>query len=197
MEPRSFNLKARLREARKNIVPPITSAELGRRLLPANLPGFKPAQASMLELGYRYATWSEVEALAGVLNVDPYWLASRPRPAAAVPRAPDVVWHAESQAIKPKVAVVATPAPVVSRPVVAAPVAPPAPPAALPDLAPTDIPVFVAGGEVEFRRRMVEELARTLVKLGDTRLKPFEWRSWREYEKRIRAAAVGLVALPD
>jgi hypothetical protein len=36
---------------------------------------------------------------------------------------------------------------------------------------------------------MVEELARTLVKLGDTHLKPFEWRSWREHEKRIRAAA--------
>ena len=67
MEPRSFNLKARLREARKNIVPPITSAELGRRLLPANLPGFKPAQASMLELGYRYATWSGLHAIRRAL----------------------------------------------------------------------------------------------------------------------------------
>ena len=77
------------------------------------------------------------------------------------------------------------------------PVTPPPPPAAPPDLAPAEIPVLVPGGDVEFRRQMVEELARTLVKLGDTRLKPFEWRSWREHEKKIRAAAVGLVALPE
>jgi hypothetical protein len=44
---------------------------------------------------------------------------------------------------------------------------------------------------------MTEELARTLAKLGDTRLKPFEWRSWREHEKKIRAAAGGLMTLPD
>ncbi len=196
MEPRSFNLKARLRAARKNLVPPITSAELGRRLVPTNLLGFKPAQASMIELGYRYATWSEVEALARVLNVDPYWLASRPRPAPAVPRAPDVVWRAEAPAIK-RLAPATTPAPVVPRPVVAVAVMPPTAPVAPPDLAPTDIPVLKAGGEVEFRRAMIDELARTLAKLGVTRLKPFEWRFWRGHEKRIRAAAVGLVALPD
>jgi hypothetical protein len=145
---------------------------------------------------YRYATWSEVEALAQVLNVDPYWLANKERPAPSVPRARDVVWHAEVQAIKPKVVPVATPAPVPFRPV-PPPVTPPQPPAAPPDLAPAQIPVFVPGGEVEFRRQMAEELARTLVKLGDTRLKPFEWRSWREHEKKIRAAAVGRVALPE
>ncbi len=200
MEQRSFNLKARLREARKNLVPAISAAELGRKLVPANLPDFKSAHASMLELGYRYATWSEVEALAQVLNVDPYWLANKERPAPSVPRARDVVWHAEVQAIKPKVVPVATPAsvptPALARPA-ATPITPPAPPAAPPDLTPAEVPVLVLGGEIEFRRKMVEELARTLVKLGDTRLKPFEWRSWREHEKKIRAAAVGLVALPE
>ena len=60
MEPRSFNLKARLKEARKNLVPAVSAAELGRKLIPADLPGFKPAQVSLLELGYRYATWPEV-----------------------------------------------------------------------------------------------------------------------------------------
>jgi hypothetical protein len=189
MEPRTFNLRTRLKEARKNIVPAISAVDLGRRLIPANLPGFKPAQVSMMELGYRYATWSEVEALARVLNVDPYWLANKPRPAASVPRATDF-WQEE---VKP--AVRSLPVPVEARPVVAAPIKTPAPmaPPAPPDLAPADIPVLVPGAEAEYRRQMVDELARTLVKLGDTRLKPFEWRSWREHEKRLRAAADWLV----
>ena len=67
MEQRSFNLKARLREARKNLVPAISAAHLGRKLLPAKLPGFQPAQASMLELGYRYATWSGLHAIRRAL----------------------------------------------------------------------------------------------------------------------------------
>jgi transposase-like protein len=78
--------------------------------------------------------------------------------------------------------------------------APPPPAAAIPpppDLAPAEIPVLVAGAEIEFRHQLAAELARTLVKLGDTKLKPFEWRSWREHEKKIRAAAVGQVSLPD
>ncbi len=189
-----LNLKARLKEARKNLVPAISSSELGRRLISFNLPGFKPAQVSSLELGYRYATWSEVEALARVLNVDAYWLANKPRPAASVRRATDF-WQEE---VKP--AVKLKPVPVEARTVVA-PVAPRTvevlvttpTPATPPDLAPTEIPVLVPGGETEYRRQMVEELARTLVKLGDTHLKPFEWRSWREHEKRIRAAADWLV----
>ena len=115
MEQRSFNLKARLREARKNLVPATP--------------------------------------------------ASVPTPALARPAAP--------------------------------PVTPPSPPAAPSDLAPAEIPVLVPGGEIEFRRKMVDALAQTLAKLGDTRLKPFEWRSWREHEKKIRVAAVGLVALPE
>jgi hypothetical protein len=197
MEPRSFNLKARLKEARKNLVPAVSAAELGRKLIPADLPGFKPAQVSLLELGYRYATWPEVEAFARALGVDPYWLADRPRPAPAVPRAPDVIWRSAAPAAKPKAGPAASPVPVAPRPVAAAPVAPSPPPAAPPDLAPETIPLLVPGAEVEFRRQMVAELTRTLAKLGDTRLKPFEWRSWREHEKRIRAAAVGLVTLPD
>lgn len=36
-----------------------------------------------------------------------------------------------------------------------------------------------------------------LLKLHDDRLKPFEWRSWRNYAKRIRAAAAGRVVLPE
>jgi hypothetical protein len=186
MEQRSFNLKARLKEARKNLVPAISSTELGRRLISFNLPGLKAAQVSSLELGYRYATWSEVEALARVLNVDAYWLANKPRPAASVPRATDFWQEEVKPVVKPK------PVPVEARPVIAAPVKTPTP-ATPPDLAPTEIPVMVPGGEAEYRRAMVEELARTLVKLGDTHLKPFEWRSWREHEKRIRAAADWLV----
>ena len=57
--------------------------------------------------------------------------------------------------------------------------------------------MLVPGEEVQFRRQMSEELERTLVKLGDTKLTPFEWRSWREFEKRLRAAAVGRVVLRD
>lgn len=196
MQSRSYILKARLAEARKHLVPPVSATELGRRVMQAGLPGFKPAHVSSLELGYRYATWTEVEALAKVLNVDPYWLASRPRPAPAVPRAPEVVAPAAPKpALKPRPASALPPA--IPRPVVALPAPPPAPPAAPPDLAPAEIPVLVPGAEVEFRRQMMAELAHTLEKLGDVKLKPFEWRSWREHEKRIRAAAVGLVNLPD
>ncbi len=196
MQSRSYILKARLAEARKQLVPPVSAAELGRRLMQAALPGFKAAHVSSLELGYRYATWTEVEALAKALNVDPYWLASRPRPAPAVPRAPEVVAKAAPKpVVKPRPVTSLPPVPV--RPVVAPPAPAPGPPAAPPDLAPAEIPVLVPGAEVEFRRQMVAELARTLEKLGDFKLKPFEWRSWREHEKRIRAAAVGLVNLPD
>ena len=161
----------------------------------SGLPGFKPAHVSSLELGYRYATWTEVEALAKVLNVDPYWLASRPRPAPAVPRAPEVVTKVAPKPVaKSRPALVLLPAP---RPVAAVPAPPPVAPATPPDLAPAEIPVLVPGAEAEFRRQMMNELALTLEKLGDVKLKPFEWRSWREHEKRIRAAAVGLVNLPD
>jgi hypothetical protein len=44
---------------------------------------------------------------------------------------------------------------------------------------------------------MTEALARTLAKLGDPRLKPFEWHSWRKHDRMIRAGAVSLMALPD
>jgi hypothetical protein len=108
-----------------------------------------------------------------------------------------VVWQAEAKAaVKPKPVPVEARPTVASRPAATAPVksTPPLPtPTAPPDLAPSEIPVLVPGGEAEYRRAMAEELARTLVKLGDTRLKPFEWRSWREHEKRIRAAADWLV----
>ena len=82
---------------------------------------------------------------------------------------------------------------------VAVPAAPPPPPApsAPPDLAPTNLPVLVSSGETEFRRQLQAELERTALKLHDDKLKPFEWRSWREYEKRIRAAAAGWVVLPE
>jgi hypothetical protein len=200
MELRSFNLKLRLKPARQNLAPAISAAELGRRLLSAKLPGFMPAQVSSLELGYRYATWSEVEALASALNVDPYWLANRQRPAPAVPRVPDVIWQvAAATPTKPApvpAPVAPKPAPTVPAPTTALPTPSPAP-AMPPDLAPADLPTFRPGAEVEFRRQMTEELARTLAKLGDTRLKPFEWRSWREHEKKIRAAAGGLMTLPD
>jgi transposase-like protein len=85
------------------------------------------------------------------------------------------------------------PAPAVSAAAAPAPLLPPPPP----DLAPAEVPVLVPGAEIEFRHRLATELARTLVKLGDTKLKPFEWRSWREHEKKIRAAAVGHVNLAD
>ncbi len=189
MEPRSFNLNPRLKEARKNCVPAISSAELGRRLAP-ELPDFKATHVAAMELGYRHATWPEVEALARTLNVDAHWLANRTRPAPAVPRAASFVVPPATLP-KPKPLVV----PIVTKP--AAPVAPPPPPPPPPDLAPTDIPVLVPGEEVQFRRQMSEELERTLVKLGDTKLTPFEWRSWREFEKRLRAAAVGRVVLRD
>ena len=191
MEPRTFILKARLGETRKGVVPAISATELGRRLM-QSLPGFKPAYVSALELGYRYATWSEVEALAKVLNVDPYWLANRPRPALVVPRAPKVIEPAKvvtkHKSARPSFVV---------RPTV--PVAPPPPassPSAPPDLAPTDL-VLVPGDETEFRRQLLAELERTTLKLHDDKLKAFEWRSWREYEKRIRAAAAGRVVLPE
>ena len=199
MEARSFNLKARLSATRKALVPVISATELGRRLVQSGLADFKPAQVSTLELGYRYATWTEVEALAGALNVDPYWLANRPRPALAVPREHDIA--DQTKAMKPKaksgrVGFVIRPAVAAAVPV---PVSPPAPSeeALPPDLAPAELPVLVPGAEAEHQRRLVSELSRTMAKLGDEKLKPFEWRSWREYEKRIRAAAAGLVALPD
>jgi hypothetical protein len=200
MQPRSFNLKARLAEARKQLVPKISAAELGRKLAKADLPDFKAAHVSSLELGYRYATWQEVEALAKELDVDCYWLASRPRPPPAVPRAPSVARHAaEAKAAAKRQAVRAmAPLPPAARavaPVAAAP-APPTPTVPA-DLAPTEIPQLVAGAEAEYRREMVSALNHALGRLGDTRLTPFEWRSWREYEKKIRVAAVGLVSLPE
>ena len=193
MEPRTFNLKARLSETRKSVVPAISATELGRRLM-QSLPGFKPAHVSSMELGYRYATWSEVEALAKVLNVDPYWLANQPRPALVVPRAPKVIEAGAKAVPKHKAA---RPSFVV-RPVAAPIAAPPPPlPSAPPDLAPADLPVLAHGDETEFRRQLLAELERTTLKLHDDKLKAFEWRSWREYEKRIRAAAAGRVVLPE
>ncbi len=100
--------------------------------------------------------------------------------------------RARARAVVPPAAVAAIGPLRVAGPPVAASLPPPPP-----DLAPVDLPVLVPGAEIEFRHQLATELARTLVKLGDTRLKPFEWRSWREYEKRIRAAAVGQVNLPD
>ena len=199
MHPRTINLKARLSEARKQVAPAISATELGRRLMQSGLPGFKPAQVSSLELGYRYATWPEVEALANILNVDPYWLANQPRPALIVPRAPKVIEPAEAKAAPKHKS--ARPAFVV-RPAVAVPVAAPKQPSpplpsAPPDLAPAEIPVLVPGAETEFRRQIIAELERTLLKLHDEKLKAFEWRSWREHEKKIRAAALGLVTLPE
>ena len=199
MHPRTINLKARLSEARKQVVPAISATELGRRLMQSGLPGFKPAQVSSLELGYRYATWPEVEALANILNVDPYWLANQPRPALIVPRAPKVIEAVTGAKAVPKHKS-ARPSFVV-RPAGAVPVAAPTPPSpsvsAPPDLAPAEIPVLVPGAETEFRRQLLAELERTLLKLHDEKLKAFEWRSWREHEKKIRAAALGLVALPE
>ena len=198
MHPRTINLKARLSEARKQVVPAISATELGRRLMQSGLPGFKPAQVSSLELGYRYATWPEVEALANILNVDPYWLANQPRPALVVPRAPKVIEAAGAKPVPKHKS--ARPAFVV-RPTVITPDPAPSPPSpspsAPPDLAPAEIPVLVPGAEAEFRRQLVAELERTLLKLHDEKLKAFEWRSWREHEKKIRAAALGLVALPE
>jgi hypothetical protein len=204
MQPRSFNLKTRLGEARKQLEPKLSAAELGRKLAKADLPEFKPAHVSSLELGYRYATRQEVEALAKELQVDFYWLAGLPRPPPAVPRAPSVARHAtEAKAAEKRLAVRAmVPLPPAARAVatpVAAPASPPVPaaPAAPADLAPAEIPQMVAGAEAEYRRQMVSALNHALGKLGDTTLKPFEWRSWREYEKKIRAAAVGSVSLPE
>ncbi len=199
MHPRTINLKARLSEARKQVVPAISATELGRRLMQSGLPGYKPAQLSSLELGYRYATWPEVEALANILNVDPYWLANQPRPALIVPRGPKVI---EATGAKPVSKHKSARPAFVVRPSAAVPVAAPKPPSppspsAPPDLAPETIPVLVPGAETEFRRQLVAELERTLLKLHDEKLKPFEWRSWREHEKKIRAAAMGLVALPE
>ena len=196
MSPRTINLKARLSEARKQVIPAISATELGRRLMQSGLPGFKPAQLSSLELGYRYATWPEVEALARILNVDPYWLANQPRPALIVPRAPKVI---EPVGAKPVLKHKSARPSFVVRPAVAVPAAAPTPPtpSAPPDLAPAEIPVLVPGAEIEFRRQLIAELERTIVKLHDEKLKAFEWRSWREYEKKIRAAALGLVALPE
>lgn len=74
-QKRTWRISSRLKQARAAAKEKLSQAELARRVQAQGVAKFPPAVASRIELGYTYATWQEVEALAAVLNVSPQWLA--------------------------------------------------------------------------------------------------------------------------
>lgn len=84
-EKRTWPISARLKQARAAAQPKLSQTELARRVQEGGLSYFQNGKASRLESGYAYATWAEVEAIARVLKVEPYWLANREK-TVAVPK---------------------------------------------------------------------------------------------------------------
>lgn len=134
---RTWPISARLKQARAAAQPKLSQSELARLVQDAGLSYFQNGKASRLESGYAYATWAEVEAIARVLKVEPYWLANREK-TAVVPKPEGMAKAASATPIAPAPtaappAVVAVPPPVVPVPTPpAAPAAPTAPAAAAP-----------------------------------------------------------------
>jgi hypothetical protein len=168
---RSIRLKPRLKDAREGKA--LSQAALGRLVDPRPLPGFRPTHIGLFELGYRDATWAEVEALAAALQVDARWLAGQetaPLSAAAAP-APSVgAGMAQASVSVPSAAATE-----------------PAPPAPL-RLPPAEVPARRGATEALFREELGRMLAKANQMLNDRSLLPPEWRAWREHAERVKAA---------
>ncbi len=152
-----FRLDGRLRTARA-AVPGCSQAELARRITASGI-AMPASKLCAIELGYRDATWSEVEAISNALGTDPYTLGGLHRPQ-----------------------------PITSTPKLASP-APPPPPQATSSpvssrMPPSSPPMVTAANRAELTRQLAA--AETL--LLDKTLKPQEWRAWRDYIRSLRAA---------
>jgi hypothetical protein len=164
---RSIRLKPRLKDAREGKA--LSQAALGRLIDPRPLPGFRATHIGLFELGYRDATWAEVEALAAALQVDARWLAGQeaaPRNVAAMPASPVGAGLAQANSR-------ASEAPS------------PSPPLRLP---PAEVPARRDATEVVFREELGRMLAKANQMLNDRSLLPPEWRAWREHAERVKAA---------
>ena len=85
---RKFRIADRLSQARRAFLPALSQSGLAQRACELGLKECKSSRISRLEAGYADAEWSEVEALAKVLNVTAQWLARTGEPSAPVPPAP-------------------------------------------------------------------------------------------------------------
>lgn len=168
---RTFRLKPRLKEAREGRT--LSQAALGRLLAPHALPGFRPDHVGLLELGYRDATWAEVQALATVLEVEPRWLSGE---TAASSAAVEVgVGLARAQETSPAEAVAAVAGrenagPAASR------------------LPASEVPPRQGATEALYRAQLGQALAEANRTLTDRSLTPAEWRAWREHGEKLKAA---------
>jgi transcriptional regulator with XRE-family HTH domain len=195
---RSIRLKPRLKEAREK--KSFSQADLGRAVVARGLPGLRANHIGLFELGYRDATWPEVELLAGVLEVDPYWLSDRPRPGPATPIGTGLAKAKE----EPSTAPIATPptsapaaaaagngspATALQPPARTAPVngdsTPGQPSLRLP---PPELPARNGSTELVYRTELSQMLTKANQTLTDRSLAPAEWRAWRDHSEKLKAA---------
>lgn len=181
-----FKLLPRLREARSRTGRSGSDVAREARL--------KPTHVSALELGYRDATWPEVELLARILKVDAGWLANREPAAARAPVAttsPSPAPPAEPPAIRtevrePKTAPDANPRP--PRPSAPANVPAPPPPPVPPDTPPSEVPSRTSENVHAYRQLLAAELSRAQTMMAKSGLPARSWVAWRSYQQRIRDA---------
>jgi transcriptional regulator with XRE-family HTH domain len=168
---RTIRLKPRLKEAREGRK--LSQAALGRLLVPHALPGFRPNHVGLLELGYRDATWAEVQALATVLEVEPKWLAGDTPASSAAAEVGVGLAKAQETSTAEAVAAVAgqeNAKPAASR------------------LPASEVPPRQGGTEALYRAQLGQALAEANRQLTDRSLTPAEWRAWREHGEKIKAA---------
>ncbi len=183
---RSIRLKPRLKEAREE--KGLSQAHLGRLMVEKLGDTFRPNHVGLFELGYRDSTWPEVEALAALLDVDPNWLASRNAAAPASTSTSPPVGAGLARAHEQIAPTPASPAPAGNTqpaPTSSAPNTAAAEPSRLP---PTEIPARNGTVEVVYREQLGQLLSKANQTLLDRTLRPAEWRAWRGYAERLKAA---------
>lgn len=201
-QKRTWRISARLKQARAASQEKLSQSELARRVQERGLPKFVGSHASRLELGYTYATWSEVEAIAAVLEVSADWLAGNEETksfgkglaAAASSQTADTP-EKSSEAAVPRKAVIADtlhePETRVSEPQRPAPASAASAPAleisrpATQDLAPLVIPTQGSLPASDYRLKLGVERRKAEEILARPGLSAAEWRQHREYVRAL------------
>lgn len=180
---RTWRISRRLKQARGAAVPKLSQSELARRVQLTGLKDFPPGLASRLELGYSYATWPQVEAVAAVLGVTPQWLAEVDEPAenAAKPATPPPEKPVAPPPPPPGMAKSqSTPPPALLSATVPAPPPPPPPPALV-----LTVPPREGRSLLDYRSLLVAERTKAEQTMAQKGIRPADWRQWRDYAREV------------